>query len=196
MTIKELYDRLSDKDFQDPETGSLFFPAYMYIYEPEKEYEIRAEIREIKERLYRPTNYIDVLVLDIFQEFCDHLKEKQFGKQSLFDFLLAKEAAMPQKVHESLQRAATEEAFFRHINGRIEAYLKEPSDKKKTYVFIHGFGEIFPYLRASKFLNNFEKYIQDKYKIILFYPGEATDRYSLFGLLEDDNPYRSIKLIN
>lgn len=43
MTIKELYDQLCDKDFQDHYTGNLFFPAYMFMYDAEKEYEIDQE---------------------------------------------------------------------------------------------------------------------------------------------------------
>ena len=40
MTIQELYDLLASDDFQRADTGNLFFPAYMYMYEPENEYEI------------------------------------------------------------------------------------------------------------------------------------------------------------
>ena len=69
MTITELYNQLSDKDFQDHQTGNLFFPAYMYMYDATKEYEIDREILDIKNRLHRPNNYLDVMVLDIFEEF-------------------------------------------------------------------------------------------------------------------------------
>ena len=41
---------LSNEDFQDPDTGTLFFPAYICTYDPEKEYEIRVEIENLKER--------------------------------------------------------------------------------------------------------------------------------------------------
>ena len=44
MTITELYTQLENEDFKDHETGNLFFPAYMYMYNAEKEYEINAEI--------------------------------------------------------------------------------------------------------------------------------------------------------
>ncbi len=54
MTITELYTQLADKDFQDHETGNLFFPAYMYMYDAQKEYEIDKEILDIKNRLHRP----------------------------------------------------------------------------------------------------------------------------------------------
>ena len=44
MTITELYTQLENKDFQDHQTGNLFFPAYMYMYDAQKEYEIDKEI--------------------------------------------------------------------------------------------------------------------------------------------------------
>lgn len=74
MTITELYNQLADKDFQDPMTGNLFFPAYMYVYDPAEEYQIQKEILYIKERLHRPDNYLNVLVLDIFQELLTFLQ--------------------------------------------------------------------------------------------------------------------------
>ena len=75
MTIAELYTHLANDDFKDYETGNLFFPAYMYMYDAEKEYEINAEILDIKNRLHRPTNYLDVIVVDIYEEFIKYLKE-------------------------------------------------------------------------------------------------------------------------
>lgn len=195
MTITELYEQLKDKDFQDPTTGNLFFPAYMYLYDPAQEYQIQDEIANIKDRLHRPTAFLDVLVLNIFQEFLEFLKSRKFGQQSLYEFFLEREKTDPEKVNDSLKREATRDEFFLHINQKIQEHLLAPGEHKKTYVFIHGFGQIFPYLRASKFLSNFEKYIQG-YKIIMFYPGTAKDYYSLFGLLNDEHAYRSIKLIN
>lgn len=196
MTITELYEKLSDKDFQDPETGNLFFHAYMYVYDPEKEYEIRDEILNVKERLHRPNNYLDVLVLNIFDEFCEYLREKDFGKKKLFDFFLEREKQDPEKVFDSLTREAKQDGFFSFVNKKIRKHLDQGSDFEKAYVFVHGFGQIYPYLRASKFLSNFEKYITGDYKIIMFYPGTAKTNYSLFDILNDENPYRSIKLIN
>jgi len=195
MTINELYDLLSNEDFQDPKTGNLFFPAYMYIYDPAKEYYIREQIQQMKDRLIRPNTYVDVLIINLFTEFIDFLKTRDFGGKTLLDTLLQKELKDPGKVTDSLRREATRREFLSNLNDKIKTHI-EPSDElKKSYVFVHGFGEIYPYLRASKFLSNFEKYITG-YKIILFYPGTAKDYYSMFDLLNDENPYRAIKLIN
>lgn len=195
MTINELYDLLCDEDFQDPKTGNLFFPAYMYIYDPSKEYHIREQIQQIKIRLIRPNTYVDVLILNLFSEFLDYLKTRDFGGKTLLDTLLQNELKDSDRVTDSLRREAVRGQFLSTLNDKIRLHIEPADDLKKSFVFVHGFGEIYPYLRASKFLSNFEKYITG-YKIILFYPGTAKDYYSMFDLLNDENPYRAIKLIN
>lgn len=197
MTITELYERMSNKEFQDPATGNLFSNAYMYLYDPASENQIRNEIQLIKDRLIRPDTYQDLLILDIFDLFCSYLKQKKFGKKTMFDFFMDKELEAPDKVNDSLVREAKSNDFFAFLNDNIKAHLSNGEADKKSYVTIHGIGSIFPYIRASKFLSNFEKYfIGEKYKLIIFYPGEVKDFYSLFSLLNDEHPYRAIKLIN
>jgi hypothetical protein len=195
MTIKELYDLLCDKSFQEPATGYLFFPAYMYLYEPENEYLIREEIASMKDRLVRPTDFVDVLDLNIFNEFCNYLKTQKWGSTNWLHFILSEEAQNYQSVQRTLRQKANDNKFCTFLNNKIQLHINEVSDLKKSYVFIYGFGQIFPYLRASKFMNLFEQYIKG-YKIILFYPGNADKNYNLFKVLNDEHLYRAIKLIN
>ncbi len=197
MTISELYELLCDESFQDPSTGKLFSSAYMYVYKPEKEYYIRREIASMKERLVRPNTFINVLVINLFEEFREFLESRAFGKQNLLEVLLEREPSEPGKVLQALKREANNKDFFAWVHDKITEHLSIADDYKKSYVFTHGFGEIYPYLRPSKFLSNFEKYyLTGNYKIIMFYPGSAKEYYSLFNLLNDENPYRAIKLIN
>ncbi|WP_405291005.1 BREX protein BrxB domain-containing protein [Algibacter sp. Ld11] len=195
MTIAELYTHLANDDFKDYETGNLFFPAYMYMYNAENEYQIDAEILDIKNRLHRPTNYLDVIVLDIYEEFIMYLKQEKFAKSNKFDFYNAHENKKPEAVNKSLFKDAYDTRFLEFLNNKIQAHLKIEDSFQRSYVFIKGFGNAFPYIRASRFFNNFEKYVKG-YKLIMFYPGEAKEYYSLFGLLKDENLYRAIKLIN
>ena len=195
MTITELYDQLCDKDFQDHYTGDLFFPAYMYMYDAEKEYEIDQEILSIKERLYRPSNYLDIMVLDIFEEFTNYLKQEKFGRDSKYEFYLQNEAGKQKQVAASLKKDAYDNRFLTYLDEKIQSHLKSVEEYEVAYVIVKGFGNAFPYIRASRFMNNFEKYIKG-FKLIMLYPGEAKDYYSLFGLLKDENLYRAIKLIN
>lgn len=195
MTITELYKQLSNKDFQDHQTGNLFFPAYMYMYNAEKEYEVDREILDIKNRLHRPNNYLDVLIIDIFEEFLSYLKQTKFGKVTKYEFYIEHETEKTEAVEKALKQDAYDKRFLLYLDNKIKTHLENATSYEVAYVFIKGFGNAFPYIRASRFMSNFEGYIKG-YKLIMFYPGKAKNYYSLFGLLKDENLYRAIKLIN
>lgn len=195
MTITELYKQLSDKDFQDHQTGNLFFPAYMYMYDATKEYEIDNEILDIKNRLHRPNNYLDVMIIDIFEVFLEYLKQEKFGKVTKFEFYSVHEKEKFEAVDKALKQDAYDKRFLNYLDNKIKLHFENANSYEVAYVFVKGFGNAFPYLRASRFMSNFEAYIKG-YKLIMFYPGEAKNYYSLFGLLKDENLYRAIKLIN
>jgi len=195
MTITELYKQLADKDFQDPLTGNLFFPAYMYVYGVDQHYAIEREILDIKDRLHRPNSYLSVLVIDVFDSFLDFLKQEKFGQQAKFDFYMEQEQAAPLKVRRALVQDANNDRFYAWLNTQIKAHFESSGDFEVGYVFVKGFGAVFPFLRANKFMSKFEKYISG-YKMVLFYPGEVKEHYKLFGLLNDEHLYRAIKLIN
>ena len=195
MTIGELYTKLSNKDFQDHATGNLFFPAYMYMYDPTREYEIENEILDIKNRLHRPNNYLDVMIMDIFEEFIEFTKSTKFGKATKFNFYLQHEEKKQEAVQKALEKDAYDTRFLNFLDQKITKHLETSKPSEVSYVLLKGFGNAFPYIRASRFMSNFEKYIRG-YKLIMFYPGKAKEYYSLFGLLKDENLYRAIKLIN
>ena len=93
MTIKELDDKLNSPGFQDTENGDLFYNFFIYQYPAEKEYDIRKQIQEFKANLIRPTNYVDVLTLNLFDEFCSFLDQKKFLRHpSMLKYLMP---AMP-----------------------------------------------------------------------------------------------------
>jgi hypothetical protein len=198
MTISELYDRLlSNKEWQDPETGKLFFPAYIFTYPPEDEYQIRKEVENLNSRLKRPNNFIDALVLNVFNEFIGFLKAEKLGDESLFELLLVKDKGddLPQELTDFLTEKANSLAFFNYVNDRAEDHFNLPSKYNKVYLLLYGFGSMFPYLRASTYLKNFEKHVDD-YKLILFFPGSYEGKnYHLFNELHDENIYRAV-LIN
>lgn len=195
MTITELYKQLSNKDFQDHQTGNLFFPAYMYMYDATKEYEIDNEILDIKNRLHRPNNYLDVMIIDIFEVFTEYLKQEKFGKVTKFEYYTEFEKEKSEAINKIIKQNAYDKRFLDYINNKIKTHFENASSFEVAYVFVKGFGNAFPYIRASRFMSKFEGYIKG-YKLIMFYPGVAKSYYSLFGLLKDENLYRAIKLIN
>ncbi len=205
MTVIELYDKLASKAFQDPANSDLFYNFFIYQYPVRDEAAIRRSIKEFKDSLAKPISYIDVLTIDIFEAFCTYLDQRTFGKHpSMLNYLKEKddsEKATAQ--HEAVTRSLTSQAhsreFMQYIHERILGHVGKGDDGKvRPYVFLYGFGTIYPYLRANEFLSLYEPLNKaSRYKIILFYPGEFREgRFSLFGKLSDDHAYRAHVLVN
>ncbi|WP_213195477.1 BREX protein BrxB domain-containing protein [Cloacibacterium caeni] len=189
-TINKIFQLLSREDFKDPDTGLLFFPVYIYTYPAEKEFQIREQIDLLNERLRRPSNNLNCLVINIYKELINYLKESKFAGASLFDSILELEQEDYTEALEFIQEKANENQFMHFIGQKFEAYFKE-QDTDKIYLFLHGFGSVFPYLRLSTLLKNTEKYTKN-FKLIAFYPGDFKNaNYSLFGFFNDDNVYRA-----
>ncbi len=200
MTVKQLYDKLCSKSFQDTESGDMFYNFYLYLYPCDKESRMREEIAQIKESIKRPRNNVDVLTLDIFEEFCKFMDTQPFGKwPSLLQYMLEKDQKMPDNVTIALLNKANSDQFMEYIHNRIMEHVSKIDDGFiRPYVFLYGIGNIYPYLRTSSFLNRYEKYNRSsRYKIILFYPGDADgNSFKLFGTLDDQHTYRAIVLMN
>lgn len=189
--IERIFNLLSDEAFKDPNTGLLFFPVYIYTYDPKDEYQIREEINILNEQLKRPSNSLNCLVINIYQEFIAYLESQTFAGQSLIDEIINLENEDPEEALEYIKEKAQEESeFLDYIREKITLYFKEKSSDK-VYFLVYGFGTIFPYLRVSHFLKNIEKSAVN-HKLIVFYPGDFKhSNYSLFGEFNDDNLYRA-----
>lgn len=203
MTVKELYEKLCDPGFQKTEDGDLFYNFYLYQYDAEKEYEIRDQIKEFRDNLIRPTNYVDVLCLNLFDEFCRFLDNKKFLRHpSMLKYQLDKEESDPEKnakgVQDTLSRNAHSEEFLKYLHQRILDHIAIRDEYHRPYVFMYGVGSMYPYLRVNELLALYEDYNEtDKYKIIVFYPGERDQNsFKLFGSINDHHTYRATLLIN
>ena len=202
MTIKELDDKLNSPRFQDTENGDLFYNFFVYQYPPEDEYDIRRQIQEFKTNLKRPVNYVDVLTLNLFDEYCAFLDQKKFLRHpSMLRYLLDKEKNNPstaQNVQSSLERNAQSKEFVQFIHRRIMEHIEQKDHFRRPYVFIYGVGGIYPYLRVNKLLAMYEDYNEtNRYKLIIFYPGHRQQNsFRLFDVVSDNNTYRATLLIN
>ena len=81
MNLELLYKRLIEDDFKDPATGNLFFPVYLYLYPPEKEFEMRKEVEDLGKRIAKPNEFLKASILDIFDLFIEYLEKTPFGKK-------------------------------------------------------------------------------------------------------------------
>lgn len=193
IDFDKIFELLSDKSFQDPRTGNLFFPAYIYTYPPAEEYEIRDKIKQAVNNLARPSNYLNTLSINIYHELIAFLKNKTFMMRPLLDHILEKEKEDPNAASNWVKDQIKN--FIIHFEEKVEKHFAD-ADKNKAYLILYGFGSIFPYLRASELIKQTERLIKD-FKVIVFFPGEYEDSYySLFEILKDENTYRANHLNN
>ena len=198
MTVEELYEYLCSPLFLNPRNGNIFYNYYIYQYPAREEYDIRRQIQEFSQKLMRPTNFVNALELDLFKVFCDYLSSEKFGDTTLLEDTFEGDRLHPDQVTLELTTEANSDGFISFVRDRIEAHMAMNDGYNKPYVFIHGIGKMFPYLRTNVFLTRYEKYNDtSRYKILLFYPGhQEGNSFSLFDILEDTHTYRAILLVN
>ena len=185
-----IYELMIDKGFQDPRSGNLFFPAYIFTYDPSKEYEFRSQLEILMDKVKRPSQYLDCLLINIYLEMIEFLQSESFAGASLFDQIIQAEQESAEEAFELVYDLVNSDSFYAYLEQKIDTHFQEPSDKR-VFLIMHGFGSIFPYLRASALVKNTERLIKD-FKIIICYPGEYVNaKYSLFGIFNDDNMYRA-----
>lgn len=123
MTIEQLYDYLNSPDFQKAD-GNIFYNYYIYQYPASKEYLMRQQIVDFKEKLERPTTYINAMILDLFQVFCDYLSEEKFGDRSLLEDTLEEDRLHPDMVTTELTTEANSDNFIHYVNGGNTTYYR------------------------------------------------------------------------
>lgn len=189
INIDKLYNLMADNAFQEKRTGNLFFPAYIYTYKPEDEYAIREEIGYLTDKLSRPNNFIESMVINLYDEVISYLKSQSFAGETIFESIVAFEKEDSEGAF-LFARDEIRNGFYSQIESKLASYFSSLHDKK-NYLIIHGVGSAFPYLRTHEFLTNTEAFMKD-FKTIIFYPGKYEDSvYHLFGNLNDDNMYRA-----
>lgn len=200
MTIQQLYEKLKSPAFQNTTNTDLFYNVYVYQYDAHEEYDIRRQISEFKESLARPSTFVDVLVLNLFDEFCTWLDNMPFGRlnPSMLEYIFKKGEKDNGTVFKTLTARANSDEFFAYLHQRIMNFKSEQNGLKKPYVFMHGFGQMYPFLRTNSFLTKYEPYNRvNEYKIIVFYPGHRVgNTFSLFDCMDDAHTYRATLLLN
>lgn len=194
--LDELFVFLRDEDFQSPASGQLNFPAYLYAYPAEKEYAFREALLSLCKRLERPPIHQVPFVVNVFDHLVERLRSTTYSEKSYLDIVLEQEAEAPKKTKRLFKEVlSVGSGFYESIHENIRAHQEAAEEKeKRTYVFVHGWGSIHPYLRASQFMGCMEKYV-DQYKLILFYPGSySSGRLQFLGRVEDRGPYRAQNL--
>ena len=197
MEVKNIYEVLARKDFQDPSTGDLFFPVYIYTYDPSLEQECKSGIDQILSLLKRPTNHHKNMHIHLWDYVRQFFNEKSFGKFTYEELILKKESEgedVTEWIRHQVFGAGNN--FFTWLQNRIKQHYSDGKLDFKPYILVNGFTESYPYMRPGEFLKNSEMFT-DKFKLILFYPGRVEgENFYLFNVLESENIYRANILNN
>lgn len=191
--LDALFNFLRDDDFQDPESGRMNFPAYLYAYPAEEEYAFRSELPKLCDKFDRFPILQVPLVVNVFDRLIEHLKTESFGSKSYLDIVLEQEADAPKKVNRLLRKVLEKgNGFYRSIHEDVRAHQGDgDGERTRSYVFVHGWGSIHPYLTAHQFMGCMEQHIEG-YKMILLYPGTFSDgKLQFLGKVDGRGPYRA-----
>jgi hypothetical protein len=189
--LDDVFRRLADPEFQNLGSGLMSFPAYLYTYPPEREYGFREAVSELPGRLRRPNVGQEPLLVNIYEELLSFLEQQTLDGRPLLDHMLEREADAPDMVGRQIKQQAKSSAFVQQLADDFEKHVSEEGERDRSYILIHGWGSIYPYLRSSQFLDRMEGRIGD-YKLILFYPGTYENgRFRLFGQLASSRVYRA-----
>ena len=130
--LDRVFDRLSDPGFQDLGSGLMSFPAYIYVYPPDREYELREELPNLCERLRRPKvqpqEEQDPLLLNVYEAFLDYLEDRTLGGRPLLERILEQEESDPEKIEKQLKRHARSGEFVGGLAEQFEEYDGTPPE--------------------------------------------------------------------
>lgn len=165
-------------------------------YDPRKEFELRASIRQLSDEL--KSKGWNVLSVSLKRIFLDRLKSE---KPRVIESIMNRESRL---FKNDPERALTylKDKIANYIEGPdgaagaviklIDAFADQhPDETDRTLIFIDRAGALYPFFRTSALL----KYIDGKTRnipVVLLYPGERRDlsALSFMGELPADRDYR------
>lgn len=162
-------------------------PFYLFTYDAALELAARTEILSLTERLKESGN--PVCRIDLFQLVYELLKER-IDLDDLYE----------------LEREGDQEVFMETMQSLLDLQstlvpaivdrLQQEESGKYNVLFLHGVGQLFPFIRSHSLLNNLQAHVTDL-PTVLFFPGVYTGTsLELFGRLKNDNYYRAFHLNN
>ncbi len=165
-------------------------PFFICPYNVENSVDMAQSITMITERLQSKYN-VSVLSINLYDLSIDILKAR-----SLWDRVIQTEKEYSKTQMKELFQNVLD------VNSHIVPKIEEKMNSANFDVlFLHGIGEVYPYIRSHNVLNNLQSKAKDK-PTVLFFPGEYSHStvggasLNLFGKLEDDKYYRAFNIFD
>lgn len=178
--LDQIKPRILEKGFLENEGLSNEVGIYIFQYDPKDELIVQAYVQKITEG---SNPQFKIVKQDLYELFLRILEEKRvlpaisdMERKKGKDFLL-----------QQLQKIASPKEFLDR--------MKKVEIEKGNVLFLTGVGQVYPFMRAHKVLDNMQ-HMFENVPIIMFYPGEFTGQsLSLFNEFSDGNYYRAFNLL-
>lgn len=178
--LDQIKPRILEKGFLENEGLSNEVGIYIFQYDPKDELIVQAYVQKITEG---SNPQFKIVKQDLYELFLQILEEKRvlpaisdMERKKGKDFLL-----------QQLQKIASPKEFLDR--------MKKVEIEKGNVLFLTGVGQVYPFMRAHKVLDNMQ-HMFENLPIIMFYPGEFTGQsLSLFNEFSDGNYYRAFNLL-
>jgi hypothetical protein len=187
--LQHLFSVISGQRFLKKQGLGNEVPFFICPFKPEETVEMERLQRQLINRLDQAG--IRILSINLYDLSVELLKERD-----IWDQLLEMEASIPkEQLMELLQGVLDPET---HLAPAIAARM---SDTEFDVLFLSGVGEVFPYIRSHKVLNNLQSIAKEK-PTLMFFPGdyvhslETGASLELFARFHDDRYYRAFNIFH
>lgn len=164
-------------------------PFFICPYPPDEAVAMEQAVRQLANRLNQ--NGVRVLVINLYDLCIELLQER-----GIWELVIETEPTVAKaELKELLQGVLDPED---HLVPAIAARMRVAAF---DVMFLHGVGEIYPYIRSHNILNNLQSTAKNQ-PTVLFFPGRYTQSaekgasLDLFGLLHDDKYYRAFNIFH
>lgn len=178
--LQQIPQRLSEEAFLTNHGLSNEVGIHVFCYAPEEEMAVRSYFDGLKQK---ENGRFHLVERNLYQIFLDICREKR---------ILPSIPRMEQNkgkrfLQEKLSNVATPEAFV--------AKMQYAPHKKGDILLITGVGEVYPFMRSHKILDNIQHLFED-IPVLMLYPGKFDGQdLELFEKFLDGHYYRAFNLI-
>ncbi len=184
-----LYKVMSSQQFLQMQGLNNEIPFFIFPFKPQEQDEIEKMGKALIKKL--ELKGVRILKINLYDLSLDLLKQRKILSQ----FIENEESYSKRDLLDDLQGVLDTSKYL------VPEISKRMSEKVFDILFITGVGEVFPYIRSHKLLNNLQS-VAKAQPLVLWFPGEYTftpegrSSLKLFGCLPDNAYYRAFNILD
>ena len=184
--LKQLEPKILDEKFRTGHGTANEVNFWIMDYDAEDEMEVRDHVNFLAKRINSIREDVVIKIFDLYDIMIDTLEAKGY----LDKVMQMEQDEGSYEIIEPIRSALR----LTLNNDMVIAKITEDITPEKDIIFLIGVGKAWPIIRSHTILNNLHSRI-DRNPLVMFFPGNYTNKLSLFGEITDDNYYRAFKLV-